>query len=62
MVIKKLLGFRVEGLGFRVCRRVAHERKYLATVYFRVRRLLTIGRWSLIVDGSFLLTLPPHAV
>ena len=47
------------GLGFRVCRRMAHRRKYLAIVYFRVYRDLTICCWSLNIEGSsFLLSHP----
>ena len=31
-IVQVSFGFRVEGLGFRVCRGVALKRKYLATV------------------------------
>ena len=34
------------GFGTRVCRRVAHKRKYLATGKIRVHRSMTMGRWS----------------
>ena len=48
------------GLGFRVCRKTAHKGKYIfATVSMHVHRSMTIGRWSLIVEGScFLLSHP----
>ena len=48
-----------EGLGCRVCRRMAHKWKYPATVNLRVYRDLTIRCWSLNVEGfSFLLSHP----
>ena len=53
-------------LGFRVCRRVAHKRKYLALVSCDtvISSASSFDDWPLEPDCGwlFLLTLPPHAV